>query len=170
MGEDGDVTDVGVTVRQAVEADDAALLDLDRNAWDSRSGFPSFRTVERDSFFNEHSRPEAVLVATDGDQVLGFARLVDKYSFVEGAGVLLVAGLAVAPTARRRGVGSALLDAITAEARRRHGRKISLNVFSANLRAQRLYERHGYVVEARRIAEFIIDGEPMDDLVLAKFL
>jgi ribosomal protein S18 acetylase RimI-like enzyme len=164
------VTDAKVTVRQAVEEDDAALLELDRTAWDSRSGFPSFRLAERDSFFTERNRPEAVLVATDGAQVLGFARLVDKYPFVEGAGVLLVAGLAVAPGARRRGVGSALLEAITEEARRRDGRKICLNVFSANIEAQRLYKRHGYLIEARRTAEFIIDGEPMDDLVLAKFL
>jgi ribosomal protein S18 acetylase RimI-like enzyme len=168
--QDGVVTDAKVTVRQAVEADDAALLELNRAAWDSRSGFPSFQSAERESYFNEHNRPESNLVATEGDEVIGFARLVDKHPFVEGAGVLLVGGLAVAPSARRRGVGSALLDAVTAEAKRRDARKISLNVFGSNAEAQRLYARHGYVLEGRRTAEFLIDGELIDDLALAKFL
>jgi ribosomal protein S18 acetylase RimI-like enzyme len=170
MGEDSGVTEAEVTVRQAVEADSAALIELERTAFDSRSGFPSFRTAERESFFTERCQPEHVLVAVDGDEIVGFARLTDKYPFVEGAGVLTVGGLAVALTARRRGVGSALLNAIKAEGIRRGARKISLNVFGVNDDAQRLYARHGYVVESRRTAEFTIDGELMDDLGLALFL
>ncbi|TDU91147.1 ribosomal protein S18 acetylase RimI-like enzyme [Kribbella voronezhensis] len=159
-----------VTVRQAVEEDSAALIELERTAFDSRSGFPSFRTAVRESFFTERCQPEHVLVAVDGDEIIGFARLTDKYPFVEGAGVLMVGGLAVAPTARRRGVGSALLEAVEAEGRRRGARKISLNVFGVNTEAQRLYAKHGYVVEARQTAEFTIDGELMNDLGLALFL
>ncbi|MBM7493173.1 hypothetical protein [Micromonospora luteifusca] len=37
-------------------------------------------------------------------------------------------------------------------------------------RPQRLYERHGYVVEGRHTAEFLIDGEFVDDLALAESL
>jgi ribosomal protein S18 acetylase RimI-like enzyme len=161
---------VKVTVRKAVETDSAALLELERTSFDSRSGFPSFRTAVRESFFNERCQPDQVLVATDGEELVGFARLPNKYPFIEGAGVLMVAGLAVAPTARRRGVGSALLEAIAAEGRRQGARKICLNVFSVNEAAQRLYARHGYIVEARQTAEFVIDGELMDDLGLALFL
>lgn len=159
-----------MTVRQAVEADSAVLIELERTAFDSRSGFPSFRVAERESFFTERCQPQNVLVATDGDEIVGFARLTDKYPFVEGAGVLTVGGLAVAQSARRRGVGSALLNAIKAEGERQGARKISLDVFGVNDEAQRLYARHGYIVEARRTAEFTIDGELMNDLGLALFL
>lgn len=170
LREDRGVTDNRVTVRRAVEADDAELLALDQASWDSDSGFPSFTTSAQVRFFSERSGPDAHLVAEHDGELVGYVRLQDKYPFVEGAGVLAVNGLAVAPKARRLGVGSALLEAVTAESRRRGARKISLNVFATNPAAQRLYERHGYVVEARRTAEFLIDGRYTDDLGLAKFL
>jgi ribosomal protein S18 acetylase RimI-like enzyme len=84
--------------------------------------------------------------------------------------VLAINGLAVSASARRLGVGSALLEEAAAEGKRRGARKITLNVFSSNTVAQRLYERHGYVVEARRRDEFLIEGRYVDDLGLAKFL
>lgn len=164
------MTEAEVIVRKAVEADSETLIELERTAFDSRSGFPSFRVAEKESFFTERCQPENVLVATDGDEIIGFARLTNKYPFPEGAGVLTVGGLAVAQTARRRGVGSALLNAIKAEGERQGARKICLDVFGVNVEAQRLYAKHGYVVESRRTAEFTIDGELMNDLGLALFL
>lgn len=165
------VTDDRVTVRRAVAADEADLLALDLSAWDASSGFPSFLTGERrERFFDERSGPEHHLVAEYDGDLVGYIRLKEKYPLVEGAGVFAVHGLAVAPSARRLGVGSALLEAVTAEVRRRGGRKISLNVFTTNAAAQRLYERHGYVVEGRQTAEFLINGRYIDDLILAKFV
>ncbi|WP_041289801.1 GNAT family N-acetyltransferase [Kribbella flavida] len=159
-----------VLVRPAAEADDPALLALDSAAWDSSSGFPSFRAALRGSFFTERAGPQSYLVAELGGDVVGYVKLQDKYQFAEGAGVLEVAGLAVSPTARGKGIGSTLLDAVATEAKQRGARKISLYVFETNTSAQRLYERHGYVVEGRRIAEFVIDGAPRTDLSLAKYL
>jgi ribosomal protein S18 acetylase RimI-like enzyme len=164
------VTDELLVIRQARQDDDAALLALEGTAWESHLSFPSFRGKVRESFFNDRSGPESVLVAEYDGELAGYARLHDKYPMIEGAGVLSLNGLAVVPSARRRGVGSALLDAVTTEAKRRGARKISLLVFGTNTVAQRLYERHGYVIEARRTAEFLIEGEYVDDLELAKFL
>ena len=164
LGDDG-----GVEIRWAEEADDKALLEIERTAWDDSSGFPSYLARLTDTFF-ERTGPEAHLVAEDNGVVLGYLRLENKYPFPEGAGVLAINGLAVAPTARGRGVASALLTAAAEEARSRGARKLSLHTFSTNTAARRLYERHGYALEATHTNEFLINGTPTDDLVLAKHL
>lgn len=53
-------------------------------------------------------------------------------------------GLFVAPQARGRGVGTALLDAISAEAARRGYDSVRLDVIDSNPRARALYERRGF--------------------------
>jgi len=158
-----------VRVRWAVEADNQVLLEIEHSVWDSSTGFPSFVEQVGDNFFGR-SGPEAHLVAEIDGAVVGYLRLKDKYDFPEGAGVLVINGLAVATAARGRGAASALLTAAEVEARSRGARKLSLHVFGSNTAARRLYERHGYVVEATHVAEFVVDGRPTDDVVLAKTL
>lgn len=158
-----------VTVRRAVEEDDAALLAIERSAWDASSGFPSYQETLQDTFFSR-SGPEAHLVAEYEGRVVGYLRLQDKYQFPEGAGVLAINGLAVAQDARRLGVASALLEAADAEGRLRRARKISLHVHSTNAAARRLYERHGYVVEGTHPDEFLIEGSYIAALDMAKLL
>ena len=163
------MTDRRIAVRWAGLDDDAELLALDRAAFATPgSGFPSLTNPGPEVFFNERSRPQHVLVAECESRRVGYLRLKDKYPFTEGAGVLGVFGLGVAPDARRLGVASALLEQALAEARRRGARKIVLNVLGTNIAAQRLYQRHGFEVEGRSRAEFCIDGTLVDDLSLAK--
>lgn len=57
----------------------------------------------------------------------------------------LIDGLAVAPSARGQGVGTALLHAIFAEARRQGYAEVRLEVAGSNHRARALYERIGFV-------------------------
>jgi ribosomal protein S18 acetylase RimI-like enzyme len=163
------VTANHVTVRRAVESDDAVLLRIDQTSWDASSGFPSYQEHIRDSFF-ARSGPEAHLVAEYDGRVVGYLRLQDKYQFPEGAGVLAINGLAVAQEARGRGVATALLDAAAAEGRLRGARKISLHVHGTNTAAQRLYERNGYVVEGTHPDEFLIEGTYIASVDMAKML
>ena len=163
------MTDPHLTVRRAVESDDAALLEIDQTAWDASSGFPSYQDTLRDSFF-ARSGPEAHLVAEYEGKVVGYLRLQDKYQFPEGAGVLTINGLAVAQSARGRGVASTLLAAAAAEGRLRDARKISLHVHSTNTAARRLYERHGYVIEGTHPNEFLIEGTSVASVDMAKTL
>jgi ribosomal protein S18 acetylase RimI-like enzyme len=158
-----------VTVRPAVEEDDAPLLAIEQVSWDASSGFPSYQDDLKDTFF-ARSGPDAHLVAEYDGEVVGYLRLQDKYPFPEGAGVLTINGLAVAPTARRLGAASALLEAATVEGVRRGARKISLHVHSTNAVARRLYERHGYVVEGTHPNEFLIEGNLIAALDMAKLL
>ncbi|MDX6260674.1 MAG: hypothetical protein QOH84_2362 [Kribbellaceae bacterium] len=159
-----------VTVRRAVEVDEAALLAIELTVWDASSGFPSMTPADKSSFFSERSGPADHLVAEDDGEVLGYIRLQEKYTFPEGDGVLSVNGLAVAKEARGRGIGAILLTAAADEGTRRGARKITLNVHGTNTVARRLYERHGYVVEGTHPREFLIDGQYVDKLTLAKDL
>lgn len=59
----------------------------------------------------------------------------------------LLDGLCVAETAQGQGVGTALLDAICAEARRRGYPAVRLDVVDTNPRARALYERKGFVLD-----------------------
>lgn len=158
-----------VTTRWAVPADDAALLELDGAAWTTESSFPS--TIGRPGpFFSDGTPPEVVLVAELDGLVVGYLKLRPWTPIPENAHVLGVQGIAVHPSVRSRGVGAALLAAAERAARVVGARKLSLGVFSTNPRAQTLYARAGYVVEGRRRGEWLIDGAPVDDVVMARYL
>ena len=61
-----------------------------------------------------------------------------------------ISALAVSPTQRRRGHGSALLDHVIDLARARGYHQITLRVEADNAAAQALFRRHGFVVDRRR--------------------
>ena len=58
---------------------------------------------------------------------------------------LLMDGIFVAEEARGLGVGSALLNAVKAQARADGLQSVQLDVIDSNTRARALYERHGFV-------------------------
>ncbi|HEY2669343.1 MAG TPA: GNAT family N-acetyltransferase [Rugosimonospora sp.] len=157
-------------VRPAATTDDAALLALDTTAWTPGSGFPSYLSKPRTSFFGEEKAPEHCLVAQIGGEVVGYVGVLPKFRLPEAAHVFVVRGLAVAAGARRLGVASALLSASERSAADRGATKLSLQVLGGNAAAMALYERHGYVVEGRSIDEFLIDGRYVDDVTMAKML
>jgi ribosomal protein S18 acetylase RimI-like enzyme len=65
--------------------------------------------------------------------------------------ILLMDGIFVAEAARGSGIGSALLEAVCEEARRRNLSRVRLDVIDTNQRAQSLYERFGF--QAKSIEE-----------------
>jgi len=79
--------------------------------------------------------------------------------------------LAVAPEARRRGHGRALLRTFEADALARGAARIFLEVAEANPAAQALYLGHGYRVVGRRPKYYARPASgPVDALVLTKTL
>jgi ribosomal protein S18 acetylase RimI-like enzyme len=160
---------VTVTTRWATAEDEPALAALEAVSWNDRSGFPSAQEREG-SFFSEGNPPEVHLVAELEGEVVGYLKLKHWTPLPENAHVLGCLGLAVAPSARRKGVAATLLQAAEREARTRGARKIRLGVFSTNDAARALYERHGYVQEARLVDEWLIGGRWVDDLQLARYL
>jgi len=83
-------------------------------------------------------------VADENDAIAGFlvARRI--------ASDLEVLNLAVRPEARRRGVGTALLQQAFAWGRTFGAEKSLLEVRASNLAALRFYEKHGFEVVGRR--------------------
>jgi len=89
-----------------------------------------------------------------------FSDLTDFYGWIGGAwrgfllsflerqiepGCLLMDGICVAPNARGQGVGTALLDGVADEAKRRGLGEVRLDVIDSNPRARALYLRKGFV-------------------------
>ena len=81
----------------------------------------------------------------------------------ETAGELHINNVAVRSEYRRRGIGAALLERIIQEARRRKANTAFLEVRSANLAAQALYEKCGFRAIARRANYY---SEPREDAVV----
>lgn len=81
-----------------------------------------------------------------------------------------VLGMAVAASARSRGLGTALLTAAIDWAREIGLRRLELNTYALNLPAQALYRRFGFVEEGRRRAFVRYQGTYVDDLVMGLLL
>jgi ribosomal protein S18 acetylase RimI-like enzyme len=163
----------GLVIRVARAADEEALTRIEAAAWTPESGFPS--VMERISdpfftFFTDDSPPGAHLVAEAGDRVLGYVRVRPVTRLPENVHVLGIAGLAVDPGARGRGVATALLAAAERYAREHGGSKLSLRVLGTNEPALRLYQRAGFRREGTLQAEFCIQGRYVDDIIMAKLL
>jgi ribosomal protein S18 acetylase RimI-like enzyme len=111
-----------------------------------------------------------VLVAVVDGQVAGYVTLKPATELRASDHVLHITGFAVDEALRRRGVGRALMEAAIDEARRRGARRLTLRVLASNLGARRLYERCGFVVEGVLRGEFHLDGEDVDDVLMARAL
>lgn len=86
-----------------------------------------------------------LLIAIEQEYAVGFAHLYYSYSSVAAKRLLILNDLFVAPRARRRGVGYALLQAAEAYACEAGCRGIKLETQNQNLAAKNLYEKAGYV-------------------------
>jgi ribosomal protein S18 acetylase RimI-like enzyme len=156
-------------IRAADLDDGPGLLALDQATW-SPSTSPS-HAPPSGAFFNGRTDPANVLVAVLDDRVVGYGKIDHPTELPASEHVWHVTGLAVDPTCEGRGIGRALVEALSDEARRRGGRRITLRVFATNPRAKRLYERCGFEVEGTLHAEFrTADGQFVDDFLMARAL
>ncbi len=74
------------------------------------------------------------------------------------------------PAARGVGLGTALLEAAVQWARSVGVRKLSLEVFSSNEPAVRLYRKLGFLEEGRLRREFEVEGKLVDGVWMARWL
>jgi putative acetyltransferase len=107
------------------------------------------------------------LGAFEGERLIGFLTL-DAQPAVRQQHVARIA-MAVDAKEHRRGVGSALLGAaVDAADRWLQIVRIELGVQADNAAAIALYQKHGFVIEARRRADMLLDGMPADGLWMAR--
>ena len=76
-----------------------------------------------------------------------------------------IANLAVDPEQRRRGIGTALLDAALTEAGRRGAAAVYLEVRESNAAARRVYASRGFVEVGRRTRYY---RKPVEDAVVLR--
>ena len=135
----------GVTLRDMTEADVPAVHELEKAL------FPMDAWPER-MFRDELAQPQTRRYYVAEETAPGGVRRIVAY-----AGVMCVPPIAdvqtiaVVPEREGRGIGSAVLTELIAEARRRGARDVLLEVRADNPRAQALYRRFGFVqIHTRR--------------------
>ena len=156
-------------IRRARIQDDEALATLDMATW-SLHVSPAPAREPGSPFFSDRSQPENVLVAEADGVAAGYVMLHQSISLQSHHHVLEVNGLAVDPSQKGRGIGRALMEEAKREARRKGARKLSLRVLAPNVTARRLYESCGFTVEGVLAGEFVLDGQVVDDVLMACFL
>ena len=120
----------------------AALFDLYRQFYQQKSDIALAR-----KFLGENLRKErsVVFIALDADDTaLGFTQLYPGWCSVGTCPIWTLYDLFVAPAARQRGVGRALMDAAKKMARKSRASRIDLETATDNYHAQALYESLGY--------------------------
>jgi ribosomal protein S18 acetylase RimI-like enzyme len=142
---------------------------VDRATWTTAVS-PSPPPAPGAPFFGERTTRDDVLVAELDGEVAGYVSLGRATELRASDHVLQVTGLAVDPERQGRGVGRALVEAAIAEARRRGARRLTLRVLGPNQTARRLYDACGFVVEGILRGEFHLDGEDVDDVLMARAL
>jgi [ribosomal protein S18]-alanine N-acetyltransferase len=125
---------VSAVLRPMTEADLAAVLVLEQQLFGEEAWSRQMLQGE----LAEQPRSRHYLVSEQDGAVVGYAGLLVA---AQQADVLT---LAVACEHWGQGTGSALLEALLAEARRRGCTEVFLEVRTDNLRAQRLYRRYGF--------------------------
>ncbi len=125
-----------------------ALVDmLDAYARDPAGGSEGLSTYARSHLVTElAARPTAFSVlAFDGPLVVGLVNCIEGFSSFACRPLVNVHDLAVAASHRGRRVGQQMLALVEQIARERGACKITLEVLSGNLSANKLYARYGFV-------------------------
>lgn len=137
------------TLRPATPTDLAAIDALEQ------STFPS-DAWSREMIAAELASPHGFYLAAVDDEatVIGYAGLLAP----RGSGQGDIQTIAVAASARRQGIGAALLDALLAEAGSREANEVFLEVRADNPGAEALYVTRGFERIAIRPAYYQPDG------------
>jgi len=144
-----------ISVRRATESDRDFVVGLVPSllafgspvSQDAENLIPGFGSVLAEAVSAQDSR-STVLIAQGIDTTrLGFISLKVRED-VTGAERAHVADLAVVPSARRMGVGTALMEAAESWSRERGLPVLSLDVWATNDAAMAFYRRLGYSAES----------------------
>ena len=142
---------MGLTIREARPEEYEAIADVTLAAYapfPETGDDPEYVAEQRDVAGRAQVCPIYVAVDDETGAVLGVATYVpgpdNPWSESERDGEAGIRMLAVAPTARRGGIGTALTNALVERARREGKRGVALLTLPAMTAAQRMYERLGF--------------------------
>jgi L-amino acid N-acyltransferase YncA len=160
-------------VRPATAADARAIAEIRVASWRATyTGIVPASVLDRmDVDRNEAwirglvgaAAPRAALVVEDGEGTVAGYALAAAARDDDAAGLGEVEAIYLAPGARGRGLGIALLDAAVAGLARAGLATVVLWVLTANTAARRFYERAGFRLDgSRRTLDF--DGTPIEEV------
>ncbi|MDQ2886221.1 MAG: arsinothricin resistance N-acetyltransferase ArsN1 [Chloroflexota bacterium] len=160
-------------IREATHADAAAIATIYNQGIEDRSATleTQLRTAdERAEWLATRSLRHPVLVAVDNaGTVIGWGSL-NAFNPRPAYGHVADLSVYVAREQRGRGIGDALLGALTTRAREIGYHKIVLAAFLTNAPGMRLYERHGFSTVGIYHEQGLLDGQWVDVVIMEKIL
>lgn len=110
-----------------------------------------------------------LLLAEAGKNVIGHLRLFPSWYGAKGRHVGDL-GLTIVKEWRERGIGTAMINYALQWAGRAGFRKLTASLMATNRRGLNLFSKFDFVEEARRPQQLEIDGQYVDEVMLARFL
>lgn len=139
-----------VQVRQAEEADTELMFRL-QHLDGAEIDFDDSDIAQKYLKYKDSFEPSKIEVIQDGNESIGRLRVVRGDD-------IYIGGLQILPEYRGKGIGTEVLEGLIKEAEDA-GKKITLEVFHNNPRAQNLYEKLGFRViqenEKQKIMEYV---------------
>lgn len=135
-------------VEKATLADIVVLSDLLSVLFSQEAEFTPNTEAQQKGLARIINDPEigTVLVAREGDHVVGMVNLLFTVSTAMGERVALLEDMVVFPAGRGTGVGTKLLSEAISFARRQGCKRITLLTDRSNESAQQFYAKQGFVV------------------------
>jgi ribosomal protein S18 acetylase RimI-like enzyme len=124
----------------------AALFDAYRQFYGQSADYALAEAFLRARFINNDSVVFLAIDPQSGDG-LGFVQLYPSFSSAAARRIWILNDLYVAPPARQRGVGRALLDAARDHGVSTGAKRLVLSTAATNRAARALYESYGYEQE-----------------------
>jgi RimJ/RimL family protein N-acetyltransferase len=162
-----------VILRQAVGKDAERIIDLINSVGSERKYIvieQFSHSIEWEKSYLENLDPSNIVyyVAVVKRQIAGIISIErDTYPKTYHTGTL---GMIVLKGFRREGVGSKMIEMALDWARDKMIEKVCLQCFATNEPAIALYRKYGFVEEGRRKGQFKVDGEYVDEVMMAKWI
>jgi L-amino acid N-acyltransferase YncA len=157
-----------VKIRPASSEDAAAIAAIYNQGIEERVATLQDRPQDAAHFATRIEAGELFLVAEEAEEVLGAAWASDydpEHDYYAGVGE---ATLYVERSARRRGTGRALLQALGAEAASAGRHKLVAKIFASNRPSLALFEACGYRRVGVHRRHGLLDGEWKDVVVVER--
>ena len=151
----------GINISRMCEHDLLEVVEIEEQSGLSRWGWAAYYAEL------QGANRDLMLVARPVDAAIESAPIAGYIVARETAGELHINNFAVRSGFRRRGIGASLLNRVLEEARNRKANAAFLEVRSANLAAQALYERSGFRAIARRANYY---SDPVEDAVVMSLI
>lgn len=135
----------------------APLFDLYRQFYGKTPSLEVARTFLRDRL---EAGESVILIAEAKEapsEALGFVQLYPSFSSVEARRIWVLNDLFVAATARRLGVGRALMEAARQHAIQTGAKRLTLETMEENRKAWTLYESLGYVCHEASVRFYTLE-------------